>query len=96
MVMIAGTFGLMLIEKMRAIDAFYFMSMLATAQGPPSAPATDLGKIFASMMAFVSVGTVVTSLVFIFGPFFGVLLRMGAEEVEKEVHKIESREKEDS
>jgi hypothetical protein len=51
-----------LLENVSYIDAFYFMSMLATAQGPATIPATVAGKLFASFMAFVSVGAVVTSL----------------------------------
>lgn len=88
-ILVVGTLGLNSIEGMRYIDAFYFMSMLATAQGPPTAPASDLGKIFASIMAFISVGTVVAALGFIFGPFFGTLWRMGVERVEEEVHALE-------
>lgn len=59
--------------------------MLATAQGPPAAPATFAGKIFASVMAFISVGSIVAALGFLFGPFFGVILRMETERAEKEI-----------
>ncbi|TLY01251.1 MAG: hypothetical protein E6K95_07065 [Thaumarchaeota archaeon] len=72
--------------------------MLVTAEGPPNAPATDAGKIFASFMAFVGVGSVVTALVFILGPALAKIWRKGIWEVEKEIrvaeHKIE-RKKED-
>jgi len=88
-VLVVGTLGLQSIEGTRLIDAFYFMSMLATAQGPPTAPSTDLGKIFASIMAFISVGTVVAALGFIFGPFFGTLWRMGVEDVKREIRTVE-------
>ena len=57
-VMTVGTVGMQLLEKMSCLDAFYFMSMIATAQGPPAMPATPAGKLFASFMAFISVGTV--------------------------------------
>lgn len=67
------------------------MSMITTAQGPPTAPVTVGGKLFASLMAFISIGAVVTSLGFLFGPFFGVLWRTGAEHFEEELHRFENR-----
>lgn len=88
-VLAIGTFGLHVIEDMSYIDSFYFMSMLATTEGPPIAPHTFAGKIFASIMAFISIGAVVASLAFIFGPLFGTLLRIGVHEIEKEIHEIE-------
>jgi hypothetical protein len=78
------TEGLHLIEGYSYLNAFYFTSMVATGQGPSSPPATAAGKIFVSVMAFVSTGTVITSLVFVFGPFFGALLRESIEKVEEE------------
>lgn len=87
-VLIIGTIGFHYIEHYSYIDSFYFISMLATAQGPATTPATSLGKIFASIMAFVSVGSVVFALGFIFGPFFGRLFRMGAMDLEKDEHAI--------
>ena len=78
-VMVVGTMGMHLIEGLTWLDAFYFMSMIATAQGPPMAPASPAGKLFASFMAFVSVGTVVAALGFLFGPFFGTLWKIGHE-----------------
>lgn len=96
-VMTVGTLGMYYFEGLPYIDAFYFMSMLATAQGPTSTPATFAGKIFASIMAFISVGSIVTALGFILGPFFGVFLKMEAERVEKEIQvhvlKKEAHEK---
>lgn len=84
-VMTVGTVGMHHTEGLQYIDAFYIMSMLATAQGPPVAPATTAGKIFASIMAFVSEGSLVAAVGFIFGPFFGFILRMETERVEKEI-----------
>ena len=75
-----------LIEGLSYLDSFYFMSMIATAQGPMMTPATPTGKIFASIIAFISVGTVVAALGFIFGPFFGKLWHIGVEHLEKELH----------
>ncbi len=87
-VMLVGTLGLHHLERLSYLDAFYFMSMLATAQGPAAIPATAGGKIFTSVMAFISVGTVVASLGFIFGPMFGQLWRVGIDRVEGEVHHL--------
>ena len=92
-VMLVGTVGMHLIERMRYIDAFYFMSMIATAQGPVVTPLTTAGKLFASFMAFVSVGTVVASLGFLFGPFFGRLWKIGVERLEEEAERLERRKK---
>ena len=88
-VMGAGTVGMHLIERMSYLDAFYFMSMIATAQGPTVTPASAAGKLFASLMAFISVGSVVTSLGFLFGPFFGRLWKIGAERFEEEVRWLD-------
>ena len=83
-----GTVGMHRIEGMSYLDAFYFMSMVATAQGPAQVPATAAGKLFAALMAFVSIGTVVASLGFLFGPFFGKLWRIGVEHLEEEWHVL--------
>ena len=79
-----GTVGLHQLERMPYLDAFYFMSMIATAQGPTATPVTAAGKLFASLMAFVSVGSVVASLGFLFGPFFGRLWHIGVKRIEEE------------
>lgn len=89
-----GTFGIHWIEGLSYIDSFYFMSMLATSQGPATAPVTATGKIFASIMAFVSVGSVVAALGFLFGPFFGRLWRVGIEHLEEEAHLLERKREE--
>ncbi len=86
-----GTVGMHYIEGLDYVDAFYFMSMITTAQGPPTAPITVGGKLFASLMAFISIGAVVASLGFLFGPFFGVIWRAGAEHFEEEIHRLEKR-----
>lgn len=83
-VMVIGTTGMHIIEKMSWADAFYFMSMIATAQGSTYMPQTTLGKLFASVMAFVSVGMIVAALGFFFGPFLGKLFRIGEEKLEEE------------
>lgn len=87
-VLLVGTIGMHLIEGYSYIESFYFMSMLATAQGPANTPSTVAGKLFASLMAFVSVGTVVASLGFLFGPFFGAVWRVGVQRVEEEEARL--------
>src|SRR3989338_2554093 len=94
-VMTIGTIGIHFIEGMSLLDSFYFMSMVATAQGPTMVPTTVAGKIFTSLMAFLSVGIVVASIGFVFGPFLGQLWRVGVERVEhleEELH-MKGREK---
>ena len=83
-IMVMGTVGMHCIEGMSYLDAFYFMSMIATAQGPTITPVTCLGKIFSSVMAFLSVGIVVAALGFLFGPLLGVLWKIGANHLEKD------------
>ncbi|MDV3244536.1 MAG: hypothetical protein LYZ66_05095 [Nitrososphaerales archaeon] len=90
-----GTIGMHGIENMSYLDAFYFTSMIATGQGPNFTPVTAVGKIFAALLAFVSVGTVIAALIFLFGPFFGSVLRLGVERIEEEAEnereKVEKR-----
>ena len=81
-VMTVGTLGMHRIEQMSYLDAFYFMSMIATAQGPMIMPQTSAGKLFTSFMAFLSIGSVAAALGFLFGPFFGQLWKIGVERLE--------------
>lgn len=91
-VVFVGTLGMHLIEGMSYLDAFYFTSMIATGQGPNYTPVTDGGKVFTAILAFVSVGLVITALVFLFGPLFGTLLKMGWEKFEEEAeHEMRGR-----
>ena len=83
LVLSMGTLGFHGIEGSSYLDAFYLISMIATAQGPSQAPVTAAGKLFAALMAFVSVGTVVASIGFLFGPFLGQLWRIGHDRWEK-------------
>ncbi len=91
-VVLFGTVAMHLIEGWSYLNSFYFTSFVATGQGPPATldPQTDLGKVFSSVMAFVSVGTVISALLFLFGPFFGRLFREGIEKIE-EVEKEHER-----
>lgn len=84
--MIVGTVGIHYLEGYSYLDAFYFMSMIATAQGPMMIPQSAGGKIFASIMSFISVGGGVAALGFLFGPFFGKIWRIGVEHLEEELH----------
>ncbi len=93
-VVVIGTVAMHAIEGWSYLDSFYFTSFIATGQGPPSnlQPDSPLGKVVSSVLAFVSVGTVITALLFLFGPFLGRLLREGEEKLEeigKEVKELE-------
>ena len=93
-VVLVGSAAMHLIEGWSYLDSFYFTSFIATGQGPPAnlEPATTLGKVFASVLAFVSVGTVITALLFLFGPFLGAVLRAGGEKLEELEKEVEKRE----
>ena len=89
-IVLIGTLGMHFIEGWSYLDSFYFTSFLATGQGPPGNLVVNdpAGEIFSSILAFVSVGTVITALLFLFGPFLGKLLREGEgrlEKIEKEL-----------
>ncbi len=90
-VMVVGTEGMVLLEGWSYVDAFYFMSLIATTQGPARNPITDGGKIFASAMAFISVGAVISSIAFVFGPLFGTLFKEGIDYLEKEERKVKEK-----
>ena len=85
-----GTFGIHRIEGFSWIDSFYFTSMIATGQGPvPQAvPVTDLGKIFTSIIAFISVGSMIAAFGFLFGPFLGKLWKVGVYKLEEEIQHL--------
>ncbi len=83
-----GTVVLHHVEGYSYIDAFYFMSMLATAQGPTVEPATTIGKIFVSIMAFVSVGSVIAALGFLFGPFLGKMALFGVRDLKAKEREL--------
>jgi hypothetical protein len=88
-VMVVGTVGFYQIEGMKWVDAFYMESMLATGQGPPIPLNTDGGKIFASIMGFVSVGAVFTGLVITFVPIISQIWRESLMRVEKDARALE-------
>ena len=96
-VLLLGTLGIHWIEGFSLIDSFYFTSMIATGQGPaPSiSPITLFGKLFTCFVAFISIGSMVASLGFLFGPFMGKLWRIGVVKLEEELHLGEHKEKND-
>ena len=75
---------------MNWVNAFYFESMLATGPGAASPLTTSSGKIFASVMGFVSVGTVFTSLVVTLVPIISQLWREGLDRVERDARKVQN------
>jgi hypothetical protein len=92
-VMAIGTVGMHRLEYLPWLEAFYFMSMIATGQGPIYTPVTSAGMVFVSVMAFVSVGTVVAALGFLFGPFFGQLWHIGRRKLEEEIHLLKKEKR---
>ena len=84
MIMTIGTVGVHRLEGMPYLEAFYFMSMIATAQGPMTIPATAAGKLFVAMMAFISVGLGIAALGVLFGPFFSHLWHLSLKKIEEE------------
>jgi uncharacterized membrane protein len=90
-VMAVGIFGLMLIEGWDLVASFYFMALLATAEGPAATPATDVGKIFAAIMAFFSIGAAISAITFTFGPLFGSVLKEGVHYFEKEEERVKDK-----
>ena len=90
-VMAIGTIGMMFLEGWDPVTSFYFMALLATAEGPALSPLTVAGKLFASLMAFVSIGAAISAITFTFGPLFGYALREGFAYVEKEEDKLKTR-----
>ena len=94
-VMVVGTVGFHQIEGMNWVNAAYFESMLATGQGPPIPLETSAGKVFASVMAFVSVGSVITALVVTLIPLISQLWREGIERAERDVKELEKDVEED-
>jgi hypothetical protein len=90
LVLIVGTLGLASIERVSYVDAFYFESMLAAGQGPPFPLNTDTGKIFVSVMGFVSVGAVLTTITVTLVPIAAQIWREALNHVEAEVRAVET------
>jgi len=90
-VMAIGTSGMMLLEGLDPVTSFYFMALLATAEGPAQSLLTVAGKLFASLMAFVSIGVAISAITFTFGPLFGYIVREGFAYVEREEDRRKTR-----
>lgn len=88
LILAIGTEVMHILEGWSYVDSFYFISFVATTQGPNLTPKTDVGKIFASVIAFVSVGVVVSALVFVLGPLLGTVVKVGIDYVEREERKL--------
>ena len=88
-VLAIGTVGFHCIEHYSYTYSFFYTSMLATGEGPATSPATQTGLLFASVMSFVSVGTVIIALAYLFGPFIGKFFRFSEKELKKEEKKLE-------
>jgi hypothetical protein len=88
-VLILGTVGFYFLAGLDWVDSLYFECMLATGQGPPFLLTNNAAKLFASGMAFLSVGTVVTTVVLNLGPIVGQLWREGVERAERDLRKVE-------
>jgi hypothetical protein len=89
LVLIAGTIGFHLVAGLDWVNSLYFESMLATGQGPPLTLTTDASKLYASAMAFLSVGSVITTVVFTLGPIVARMWREAAERIEHDARRLE-------
>ena len=94
-VLLLGTLGIHALEGFSYVDSFFFTSMIATGQGPVGSlvPQTTAGKLFTSVLAFVSVGILLAALGFVFGPFLGKLWRIGVIKLEEEMHLLSKKDK---
>lgn len=92
-VLAIGTVGIHRIEHFSFVDSFFYISMIATGQGPVGSlvPVTAQGKLFTAVIAFISVGSVVAAFGFLFGPFFGRLWRIGVIKLEEEIQHIQKK-----
>ncbi len=88
-VLALGTVGFYVVTGSGWVSSFYFESMLATGQGPPFPLTTAGAQLFAAAMAFLSVGTVITTLLLNLGPILGRIWREGFELMERELRRAE-------
>src|SRR2546427_9938652 len=82
---------LMVTEGWALVAFFCFRALLAPAGGPAATPATDVGKIFAAIMAFFSIGATISAITFTFGPLFGSVLKEGVRYFEKEEEGVKDK-----
>ncbi|HTT44909.1 MAG TPA: hypothetical protein VMH38_02680 [Thermoplasmata archaeon] len=88
-ILVIGTVGFELVAGLSLVNAFYFESMLATGQGPPITLTSNGAKIFAAVMAFISVGSVVSTLLFAVGPVVRRFWREEVEHLEADARRLE-------
>jgi hypothetical protein len=89
LVLLVGTVGFHLLAGLGWVDSVYFESMLATGQGPPLSLTTDTAKLYASAMAFASVGSTLTTVIFTLGPMVARLWREVAGRIEQDARRFE-------
>ncbi len=87
---VVGTVGFQLLENMGWVNAFYEESMLATGQGPAIALVHASSKVFASVMGFFSLGSVLTTVVFVLGPALAKIWHEARIEAEQEARRLEA------
>ena len=95
MTLFLGTAGYHWFEGFSYLDSFYLASMIDNGQGPsPStSPVTAPGRLFTCFYAFLSVGSTIAALGFLFGPLLGQLFRIGVIKLEEELHLKKPHEK---
>jgi len=94
LVLFSGTAGIKLLTGWDWVEAFYFMAMIATTEGPPVEPPTMAAKLFAAAYAFLSVATLLTVLSAILGPLAAYLVQRGLRHAQRELEMLEKRVKE--
>jgi hypothetical protein len=85
---IVGAVGFHALEGFNWIDAIYEESMLATGQGPTLALTHDSTKVFASVMAFVSVGSTFSTITLAIVPFLARLWHEARVAVEEDAREL--------
>jgi hypothetical protein len=91
LVMAIGTIGMMFLEGWDSVTSFYFMALLATAEGRALSPLTVAGKLFASLMAFVAIGAAISTITFTFGPLLGSVVKESFAYVEIEEDRLKAK-----
>lgn len=92
-ILLIGTICMHHIEGFSYVDSFYFTTMIATGQGPAPTmnPATVFGKLFTCLLAFIATGSMIASLGFLFGPWFGKIWKVGITKVEEEIKYLKKK-----
>jgi len=90
LVLAIGTAGFHGIANLGRVDPLYFESMLASGQGPRLPLTADSAKLYAPLMAFVSVGSVLTTVIFTLRPVLAHLGHEAAQRLEQDAGQLES------